>query len=404
MSQRRRSSSLEGNGAKHHRSAWQTWGMKVVSSPELALFLLSLAVKLLLIPAYHSTDFEVHRNWLAITHTLPLSNWYYEATSEWTLDYPPFFAWFEYFLSLFAGLFDKDMLLLHNLNHASLSTKLFQRLTVICTDLLFFYGLFRVCHTLYPSTTVSAGHSQSQKRETEERNKLNAKKRLIVMALTLFNPGLIIVDHIHFQYNGFLTGFLLLSINAILKGQVLWGAAYFAMLLNLKHIYMYMAPVYFVYLLRNYCFISPPPSASSHLPTAENVVRAGQPPQLPQLQQTVSLQRKQKGFSGFQFGRFSQLGGVVLSVFALSFGPFIYLKQIPQVLSRLFPFGRGLCNAYWAPNFWALYNLLDKIIAAGNFSSFLFSCCSSCSSFFYYCSLLLLLVLLLPVVLLFLPL
>ncbi|XP_070282974.1 dolichyl pyrophosphate Glc1Man9GlcNAc2 alpha-1,3-glucosyltransferase isoform X5 [Myotis yumanensis] len=183
-------------------------------------------LKCLLIPTYHSTDFEVHRNWLAITHSLPVSQWYYEETSEWTLDYPPFFAWFEYALSHVAKYFDQEMLNIHNLNYASSKTLLFQRFSVIFTDILFVYAVHECCKCI------------------------DGKKA---------------------------------------DGSVRWNS--------------------------------------------------------------------------FNFVRLISLGLIVFLVSALSLGPFLALNQLPQVFSRLFPFKRGLCHAYWAPNFWALYNALDKVLA-----------------------------------------
>ncbi|KAM5185667.1 dolichyl pyrophosphate Glc1Man9GlcNAc2 alpha-1,3-glucosyltransferase isoform 4-T4 [Callospermophilus lateralis] len=211
-------------------------------------------LKCLLIPTYHSTDFEVHRNWLAITHSLPISQWYYEATSEWTLDYPPFFAWFEYVLSHVAKYFDQAMLNVHNLNYCSSRTLFFQRFSVIFTDALFVYAVYECCKCI------------NGKKAGKE---LTEKPKFILSVLLLWNFGLLIVDHIHFQYNGFLFGLMLLSIARLFQKRHVEGAFFFAVLLHFKHIYLYVAPAYGIYLLRSYCFTAnkPEPAASSLFPT-----------------------------------------------------------------------------------------------------------------------------------------
>jgi alpha-1,3-glucosyltransferase len=111
----------------------------------------------------------------------------------------------------------------------------------------------------------------------------------------------------------------------------------FSSLLNLKHIYMYTAPAYFVFLLRAYVY--PVGSTRTSLPAA--------------IERLITL-------GAFTLAPFAiSLLPLMLSGFQHEAGP---LGVIGQMFSRLFPFSRGLNHAYWAPNFWSLWTALDRVL------------------------------------------
>ncbi|KAJ8905735.1 hypothetical protein NDN08_002240 [Rhodosorus marinus] len=251
---------------------------------KIVVLLFSVSLKMLFFPAYRSTDFEVHRNWLAITSSLPLEQWYTDETSVWTLDYPPMFAYFEFGLGFIAKWVDDEMLILDNIPYASLETIVFQRLTVILFgDLAIF-------------AAVQAHHASAYD-----------------LALLLLHPALLIVDNIHFQYNGFAIGALLLALAWLPDRRLApLGAAFFAIALNLKQTLLFAVPAVTLVVLIS----------------------------APILQAVVSF------------------SGVFLGIWL----PFI--KQTDVLIKRLFPFGRGLLHSYWAPNVWALIASLDIFASA----------------------------------------
>ncbi len=172
---------------------------------------------------------------------------------------------------------------------------LFQRLSVILLQL----SLYR-----YSITRLLA------------RIPMSPQQSRVAFVLLYCHFGYLLADNMHFQYNSMLQSFHLLSLACLLSADRLLSALLFTILLNLKHIYLYMAPVYFLFLLRKDCLSQPR-----------------------------------------YLGKYAAVvGGGTL----LAFLPF--LGDLSQIVSRLFPVKRGLVHSLWAGNVWALYCALDKAL------------------------------------------
>ena len=135
-----------------------------------------------------------------------------------------------------------------------------------------------------------------------------SKRKLVaILAITISNCGLLLVDHIHFQYNGLFLGVYLLSIVAIRENAIILSAFFYCLVLNMKHMFLYVGPLYFVFMLANYCF-------ATHMRsfwTWEEFI--------------ISLNNQQYYI---KWTHFVSLAAIVCVVFAASVGPFIAFGQV----------------------------------------------------------------------------
>jgi alpha-1,3-glucosyltransferase len=264
------------------------------------LFLFAIAVKSLFFQCYFSTDFEVHRHWKALTVSLPFNQWYTESShSPWTLDYPVLFACFEYLLGNFAKLFNLNQMVdINNVNFLDQHSLLFMRCSVLLGD-------FLLCILMMFYSRVVSDPYKSQ------------ANKLFFIAICLSKP-ILIVDNIHFQYNLYLSVFLIASIISMENNRFILASILYCLLIFHKHIYLYYAPAYFAYLVN------------------------------------FHVRKNSRNFFALAF--------VVTSVFVVLLAPIVLSGQFFAFLNRLFPVQRGLVHDYWAGNFYAIFLSAQKVL------------------------------------------
>ncbi|XP_021111271.1 dolichyl pyrophosphate Man9GlcNAc2 alpha-1,3-glucosyltransferase isoform X2 [Heterocephalus glaber] len=252
-------------------------------------------------------DYEAQRHWQEVTVNLPVRQWYFNSSDNdlqyWGLDYPPLTAYHSLLCAYVAERINPAWVALHtSRGHESQAHKLFMRATVLVADVVVYIPAVVVyCCCL---------------------KEVSTKKKVANALCILLYPGLILIDHGHFQYNSVSLGFALWGVLGVSCDWDLLGSLAFCLALNYKQMELYHSLPFFCFLLGK-CF--------------------------------------QKGLKGKGLGLLVKLAGTVAASFTLCWLPFLSgREQTLQVLRRLFPVDRGLFEDKVA-NVWCSINTFVKI-------------------------------------------
>eukprot|EP00794_Sanderia_malayensis_P008061 gene8061-8924_t len=253
-------------------------------------------------------DYEAQRHWMEITYNLPIKEWYTNSSRNdlmyWGLDYPPLTAYHSWICGYIANYLNPKWVELGtSRGFESYEHKLFMRYTVVFADaLVYMSAVFVYAHTCTPTASKIS--------------------KSLVWGLILTYPGLILIDHGHFQYNCVSLGLTLWAIICLFHNKDILGAAFFSLALNYKQMELYHAFPFFFYLAGR-CW------------------------------QERSWYARIK--------KLTMIGLTVIAIFTLCWLPFLTDKSSAlQVLHRIFPFARGLYEDKVA-NFWCCISIVIKV-------------------------------------------
>ncbi len=78
---------------------------------------------------------------------------------------------------------------------------------------------------------------------------VNIWESSIALVALLMQPGTILIDHGHFQYNTVMLGFAVATMSSMVAGRPMWGCVFFVGALGFKQMALFYAPAVFAYLL-----------------------------------------------------------------------------------------------------------------------------------------------------------
>lgn len=264
-------------------------------------------------------DYEAQRHWQEIMLNLPVSEWYTNTTDNdlqyWGLDYPPLTAYHSLLLGHVANLVDPTFVKLHESRGIETAAhKHFMRLTVLVADMLTYipavvYFVMNLCLCERP-----------QVKRLEVCGKFNMRHSILMTVLIY--PGLMMIDHGHFQYNCVSLGLFVAAVAAVARDSVALGSILFVLALNYKQMELYHALPFFFYILGTY----------------------------------RTKTRNYRGLIGLMSISFT-----VLATFFVVWMPFLQDRDsFVNAVLRLFPFARGVFEDKVA-NVWCAINVVYKL-------------------------------------------
>ncbi|KAI7965952.1 hypothetical protein MJO29_001700 [Puccinia striiformis f. sp. tritici] len=282
-------------------------------------------------------DLEAQRHWMALTLQINLKQWYSFDLQYWGLDYPPLTAYHSLLLGYIARLINP---LFGSLRPPSSThpngwgdplhqqLKIFLRSTVLISELFIWIPIVYIYHfkTFHYTSSTSSKMDQSQQPAPQSTKLSNSVwiGALYSIVVVLLNPNVLLIDNGHLQYNSIMLGLTLASVTCFYDGRDLLGAALFVCSMAFKQMALYYSPAIFAYLFGKCLYLGHP--------------------------------------NGTKL--FIKLAIVSISTILVLFEPFIFNNDFPnqilQVITRIFPLGRGLFEDK-VGNFWCNLNLIIKI-------------------------------------------